>query len=86
MSRPQRKVKQGVVISDAMDKSVVVRVTRLVKHPVYGKYIRRSTKLMAHDEENQARIGDQVELTQTRPLSKRKRWSIVRRVDKTRQG
>ena len=76
MSRPQRKAKQGVVISDAMDKSVVVRVTRLVKHPVYGKYIRRSTKLMAHDEENQTKIGDLVELTQTRPLSKRKRWNI----------
>ena len=85
MSRPQRKVEQGVVISDAMDKSVVVRVTRLVKHPVYGKYIRRSTKLMAHDEKNEARIGDLVELTQTRPLSKRKRWNIARVVSKTLQ-
>ena len=85
MSRPQLKVKQGVVISDAMDKSVVVRVTRLVKHPMYGKYLRRSTKLMAHDEENQARVGDLVELTQARPLSKRKRWNIARIVRKTVQ-
>ena len=82
MSRTQRKTQQGVVISDAMDKSVVVRITRLVKHPVYSKYIRRSTKLMAHDELNQARSGDLVELTQTRPLSKRKRWRLVKVLQK----
>ena len=78
MSRTGRKVEQGKVVSDAMDKSIVVRVTRLVKVPVYGKYIRRSTNFMAHDEANEARVGDMVEITETRPLSKRKRWRLVR--------
>lgn len=78
MSRTGRKVEQGKVVSDGMDKSIMVQVTRLVKHPLYGKYMRRSTNLMAHDENNQARIGDLVEVTETRPLSKRKRWRLVR--------
>ena len=78
MSRTGRKVEQGKVVSDAMDKSIVVRVTRLVKVPVYGKYIRRSTNFMAHDEANEAKAGDIVEITETRPLSKRKRWRLVR--------
>jgi len=83
MSSQTRKVQQGVVVSDAMDKSVVVRITRLVKHPIYQKFIRRSTKLMAHDETNQAKTGDLVEVTETRPLSKRKRWRLVRVVEKS---
>ena len=78
MSRTGRKVEQGKVVSDAMDKSIVVRVTRLVKVPVYGKYIRRSTNFMAHDEANEAKVGDIVEITETRPMSKRKRWRLVR--------
>ena len=82
MSRTGRKVEQGTVISDGMDKSIVVQVTRLVKHPAYGKYIRRSTKLMAHDESNEARRGDLVEVTETRPLSKRKRWRLLRVIAK----
>ena len=78
MSRTGRKVVQGTVVSDAMDKSILVRITRLVKHPVYGKYMRRSTKLMAHDEAGEAHTGDMVEVVETRPLSKRKRWKLVR--------
>ncbi len=82
MSRQQGRVQQAVVISDAMDKSIVVRVTRLVKHPLYKKYIRRSTKLMVHDETNQAKVGDNVEVTEARPLSRRKRWRLVRVIEK----
>jgi len=82
MSRTGRKVEQGTVVSDAMDKSILVQVTRLVRHPVYGKYMRRSMKLMAHDESNEARTGDLVEVAETRPLSKRKRWRLVRVVTK----
>ena len=82
MSGTGRKVAQGTVVSDAMDKSILVEVTRLVKHPMYGKYMRRSTKLMAHDENNEAHIGDLVEVTETRPLSKRKRWRLVRVIGK----
>jgi len=68
-----------------MDKSIVVQLTRLVKHPMYGKYIRRSTKLMAHDENNEAHTGDLVEVTETRPLSKRKRWRLLRVIAKASQ-
>ena len=78
MTRSNRREVEGVVTSDKMDKSVVVRVERLVKHPLYKKYIRRRTKLMAHDESNVARIGDRVQLTETRPLSKNKSWRVVR--------
>ena len=78
MTRGRRKTEVGVVVSDRMDKSIVVEVSRLVKHPMYGKYIRRSTKLMAHDEEDAAHVGDKVELMETRPLSKNKRWRLLR--------
>jgi small subunit ribosomal protein S17 len=67
----------GRVVSNAMDKTVAVAVERLVKHPVYGKYIRRTSKLLAHDENNEARVGDTVEITECRPLSKRKSWRLV---------
>ena len=73
-----RKRMQGVVKSDKMDKSVVVAVTRLVKHPLYGKYMKQVSKHMAHDPENSAHNGDLVELESTRPLSRRKRWRVVR--------
>jgi small subunit ribosomal protein S17 len=68
----------GVVVSDKMDKTVVVLVNRLVKHPVYKKYIRRRAKFMAHDEQNSARLGDTVEIIQSRPLSRLKRWRLTR--------
>ncbi len=81
----RKAVKTGVVTSDKMDKSVVVRVVRTVKHKVYKRYVRRSTKFMAHDETNQCRIGDTVEIIESRPLSARKRWR-VRRVVRTATG
>lgn len=68
----------GKVVSDKMDKTVVVLVNRLVKHPVYKKYIRRRAKFMAHDEKNQARMGDTVEIIQSRPLSRLKRWRLTK--------
>jgi small subunit ribosomal protein S17 len=68
----------GVVVSDKMDKTVVVLVNRLVKHPVYKKYIKRRARFMAHDEKNVARLGDTVEIIQSRPLSKLKRWRLAK--------
>ena len=82
MTRGNRRRVVGVVVSDRMDKSVVVELKRLVKHPLYKKYIRRRTKLMAHDEENAAAVGDRVELVETRPLSKRKSWRVVQILEK----
>ncbi len=78
----RKAVKTGVVTSDKMDKSVVVRVVRTVKHKVYKRYVRRSTTFMAHDETNQCRIGDTVEIIESRPLSARKRWRVRRVVRK----
>ena len=76
------KVMTGVVVSDKMDKTVVVLVNRLVRHPMYKKYIRRSAKFMAHDEQNIARMGDTVEIIESRPLSKFKRWRLTRIVER----
>lgn len=69
--------KMGRVVSDAMEKSVVVAVDRLVKHPLYRKTIRRTSKFMAHDEQNECRVGDKVKIRETRPLSKKKRWIVT---------
>ncbi|MEW5914287.1 MAG: 30S ribosomal protein S17 [Thermodesulfobacteriota bacterium] len=66
----------GVVVSDKMDKTVVVQVERLIKHPVYKKYVRRRAKFMAHDERNDCHVGDTVLIRQSRPLSRRKRWRV----------
>ena len=74
----------GLVVSNKMQKSCTVAITRLVKHPKYGKYHKRTTKVMAHDEQNACNIGDKVSLSPTRPLSRRKRWnvdSILKKVD-----
>lgn len=71
------RIVTGKVVSDKMDKSITVKVERLVKHPMYGKYIRRSTKYMAHDESNQAKQGDVVSITSCRPLSKNKTFKLV---------
>lgn len=71
-----RKTRQGVVISDKMDKTVVVLVEQLVQHPVYKKYVRHRKKYKAHDPENRCRIGDQVAIIETRPLSREKRWRV----------
>ena len=75
--RNKRKVRTGTVVSDRMDKTVVVAVETLVRHPLYGRRIKRTKKYMAHDENNAARLGDQVRIMETRPLSKRKRWRVV---------
>ena len=77
-TRGHRRMIVGVVTSDKMDKTVVVKHERLVKHPKYGKYLKRAANYMAHDEDRQAKIGDLVEIMQTRPLSKRKCWRLVR--------
>lgn len=77
-----RKTKVGTVVSDRMDKTVVVRVERLVPHPVYKKYVKRRTTYKAHDEKNEYRIGDRVEILETRPLSKDKRWRVHRLIDR----
>lgn len=75
--RAQRKTKIGKVVSNKMKKSVVVSVERLVKHPLYGKYVKKTSTFMAHDESNDAKEGDAVLIMETRPLSKRKRWRLV---------
>ena len=84
MERNRRKVFTGVVTSDKMDKSISVQVTRLVKHPTYGKYVKRTAKYMVHDPENNCGIGDKVKIASTRPLSKMKRWRLVEIVEKAR--
>jgi small subunit ribosomal protein S17 len=80
--RRLNKVMTGVVVSDKMDKTVVVLVNRLIKHPVYKKYVRRRAKFMAHDEQNSARMGDTVEIIQSRPLSRLKRWRLTKIVER----
>jgi small subunit ribosomal protein S17 len=77
VERNRRKVREGLVVSDKMDKTVVVAVEDQVKHPLYGKVMRRTSKLKAHDEQNQCGIGDRVLLMETRPLSATKRWRVV---------
>ncbi len=83
-SRGYRKVREGLVVSDKMDKTVVVMVEDRVKHPKYGKVIRRTRKYVAHDEENACGVGDRVVLTETRPLSATKRWRVARIVEKAK--
>lgn len=80
--RGNRKTRIGRVVSDKADKTIVVAVEALVHHPLYGKTIKHITKLTAHDEENQARSGDLVEIMETRPLSRTKRWRLVKLVEK----
>jgi len=80
--RARRKVRTGVVVSDKMDKTVLVRIEQMLRHPVYGKTVRRSRKLAAHDEANDARVGDTVRIMETRPLSKSKRWRVVEVVER----
>lgn len=72
----------GRVVSDKMDKTITVMIERRVKHPIYGKYVKRSTKLHAHDESNQCRIGDLVTIRETRPLAKTKAWALVEVVER----
>jgi len=82
--RNRRKVRVGIVISSAMNKSIVVRVDRKIKHPLYSKPVMRSAKLYAHDEKNDAHVGDTVRVMETRPLSKMKRWRLVEIVERAK--
>ncbi len=84
MERNNRKVREGIVVSDKMDKSIVIKVERKMKHPIYGKFLKRSTKFMAHDEKNECRIGDRVRIMETRPLSKSKCWRLIEIVEKAK--
>ncbi len=84
MERNFRKQRTGKVISDKMDKTVVVAIEYNVKHPLYGKIVKRTYKLKAHDENNQCHIGDRVRVMETRPLSKDKRWRLVEIVEKAK--
>lgn len=79
-----RKERVGVVVSNKMQKSIVVEVNRKMKHPKYGKFIQRSKKFIAHDENNECNIGDTVRIMETRPLSKRKNWRLVEIVEKAK--
>jgi small subunit ribosomal protein S17 len=82
--RTTRRTRTGKVVSSKMDKSIVVTVDRQVKHPIYGKFIKKTTKYMAHDEENKAGEGDTVQIMSTRPLSKNKTWRLVEILEKAK--
>lgn len=84
MERKLRKVRIGKVVSDKMDKTIVVALVDNVKHPLYGKIVKRTYKLKAHDKKNECRIGDRVKVMETRPLSKDKRWRLVEIVEKAK--
>ncbi len=84
MERNLRKERIGVVVSNKMDKSIVVAVARKEKHPIYGKFVKKTTKFVAHDEKNECSIGDTVRIMETRPLSKTKNWRLVEIVEKVK--
>ncbi|MBQ9473167.1 MAG: 30S ribosomal protein S17 [Bacteroidales bacterium] len=84
MERNLRKERIGIVVSNKMEKSIVVMVERRVKHPMYGKFVKKTTKFMAHDEKNECNIGDTVRIMETRPLSKNKCWRLVEIVEKAK--
>ena len=82
--RTARKMRVGLVVSDKMDKTVVVRIDRRMPHPQYGKMVTRTRRLKAHDEQNSAKVGDTVRIMETRPLSKDKRWRLVEIIERAR--
>ena len=82
--RALRKTRTGVIVSDKMDRSILVAIERKVAHPIYRKYFKKTTKLMAHDENNECKIGDKVKIMETRPLSKRKKWRLLEIVEKAK--
>lgn len=84
MERNLRKVRIGKVVSDKMDKTIVVAVVDNVKHPLYGKIVKRTYKLKAHDENNECKIGDRVKVMETRPLSREKRWRLVEIIERAK--
>ncbi len=82
--RGLRKTRVGIVVSDKMDKTITIAIERKVPHPIYRKYFKKTTKLMAHDEKSECRVGDKVKVMETRPLSKNKRWRLVEIVEKAK--
>ena len=85
MERNLRKERIGVVVSNKMEKSIVVAVERKEKHPMYGKFVKKTTKFVAHDEKNECSVGDTVRIMETRPLSKTKNWRLVEIVEKVKE-
>ncbi len=84
MDRNNRKTRSGKVVSDKMDKTIVVAIETLVRHPLYGKSMKKTTKFKAHDENNECKMGDKVRIMETRPLSKDKRWRLVEIIEKAK--
>jgi small subunit ribosomal protein S17 len=84
IERSLRKTRVGLVVSDKMDKTIVVAVQRLVRHSLYGRFIKLTSKLKAHDENNECQIGDKVKIMETRPISKDKRWRVVSIIEKSK--
>ena len=84
LQRNLRKIRVVRVVSDKMDKSITVSIERKVKHPLYGKFMKKTSKLMAHDEKNECGIGDTVKVMETRPLSKNKRWRLIEVIEKAK--
>jgi small subunit ribosomal protein S17 len=80
--RPRKTIKVGTVVSSAMDKTIVVRVDDMVMHKLYHRFVQRSTRFMAHDEQNECRVGDRVQIIECRPLSRRKRWRVAKVIER----
>lgn len=83
-TRNTRRERIGVVVSNSMDKSIVISVKQKLKHPIYGKFVNKTSKFMAHDEENTCNVGDTVKISETRPLSKNKRWRLVEIIERAK--
>jgi len=83
-ARNTRRERVGVVVSNNMDKSIVISVKQKIKHPIYGKFVNKTSKFMAHDEENTCNVGDTVKISETRPLSKNKRWRLVEIIERAK--
>ena len=83
-TRSTRRERVGVVVSNSMEKSIVITVKQKVKHPIYGKFVNKTAKFMAHDEENTCNVGDTVKISETRPLSKSKRWRLVEIIERAK--
>ena len=82
--RNTRRERVGVVVSNSMEKSITITVKQKIKHPIYGKFVNKTTKFMAHDEENTCNVGDTVRISETRPLSKNKRWRLVEIIERAK--
>jgi small subunit ribosomal protein S17 len=83
-TRNTRRERVGVVVSNGMDKSITISVKQKIKHPIYGKFVNKTSKFMAHDEENTCNVGDMVRISETRPLSKNKRWRLVEIIERAK--